>query len=162
MDSKQLSPPKKAPVQVAIAILYRQDRFLMQLRDNISGIIYPGCWGLFGGHIEPGETPAIAVRRELVEEIGYGVGSLFEFARYQDQRAVRHVFHGPLTIPPDQLTLNEGWDLDLLSVATIQTGEHYSLRAQQIRPIGDIHQKILLDFVMNRQKANNGKSNRVG
>ncbi|NEQ86119.1 MAG: NUDIX domain-containing protein, partial [Moorea sp. SIO2I5] len=55
MSSKQ--------VQVAIAILYRQGQFLMQLRDNIPGILYPGLWGLFGGHIEPGETPIEALKR---------------------------------------------------------------------------------------------------
>ena len=58
------------PVEVAIAILYQEDKFLMQLRDNIPGIFYPGYWGLFGGHLEPGETPDIAVKREVIEEIG--------------------------------------------------------------------------------------------
>jgi len=45
------------PIQVAIAILHRQGQFLLQLRDNIPGIVYPGHWGLFGGHLELGETP---------------------------------------------------------------------------------------------------------
>ncbi len=31
---------------------------------------YPDCWDLVGGHIEPGETPEQAVRRECHEEIG--------------------------------------------------------------------------------------------
>ena len=51
------------PIHVAIAILHRNGQFLLQLRDNIPGIIYPGHWGLFGGHLEPGETPAVAVER---------------------------------------------------------------------------------------------------
>jgi hypothetical protein len=42
--------------QVAIAILYRQDQFLLQLRDNIPNIAYPGHWGFFGGHLDPGTT----------------------------------------------------------------------------------------------------------
>jgi 8-oxo-dGTP diphosphatase len=152
MDS-ELSPlTEKAPVQVAIAILYHQDQYLMQLRDNIPGIVYPGCWGLFGGHIEPGETPAIAVRRELIEEINYVADPLFEFDCYRDQRVVRHVFYGVLTIPPDELTLKEGWDLALLTSAAIRTGQHYSVQAQQTCPLGDIHQKILLDFIRRRQE----------
>ncbi len=31
---------------------------------------YPNCWDLIGGHIEAGETPEVAVRRECAEEIG--------------------------------------------------------------------------------------------
>ena len=43
-------------IHVAIAILYQDNKFLMQLRDNIPTIAYPGYWGLFGGHLEAGET----------------------------------------------------------------------------------------------------------
>ncbi|HEY9639014.1 MAG TPA: NUDIX domain-containing protein, partial [Coleofasciculaceae cyanobacterium] len=49
---------------VAIAILYQNNRFLMQLRDENPEIAYPGCWAFFGGHIEPEEPPDIAIRRE--------------------------------------------------------------------------------------------------
>lgn len=35
------------PVQVAIAILYRPGQFLLQLRDDIPGILYPAHWGFF-------------------------------------------------------------------------------------------------------------------
>ena len=49
---------------VAIAILYRENKFLMQLRDNIPTIPYPGYWAFFGGHIESGETPEVDMRSE--------------------------------------------------------------------------------------------------
>lgn len=39
-------------VAVAIAIIYRQGEFLVQLRDNTPKIVHPGCWALFGGHLE--------------------------------------------------------------------------------------------------------------
>ncbi len=46
---------------VAMAILYREGKFLMQLRDDIPGILYPGLWGLFGGHLELDETPEVGL-----------------------------------------------------------------------------------------------------
>ena len=58
-------------VEVALAMLHRDGRWLMQLRDEIPTIVAPGCWGLFGGHLDPGETPGQALRRELLEEISW-------------------------------------------------------------------------------------------
>lgn len=139
MNSKQ--------VEVAIAILQSSNRFLMQLRDNIPGIIYPGHWGFFGGHIELGETPEAALKRELLEEIGYEPPTVSKFGCYPDSRVIRHVFHVPLTVELDQLVLNEGWDMDLVTPAQIRAGERYSEKAAQIRPLGRPHQQILLDFL---------------
>ncbi|HEY9743026.1 MAG TPA: NUDIX hydrolase [Coleofasciculaceae cyanobacterium] len=139
MNSKQ--------VEVAIAILHTSDRFLMQLRDNIPGIIYPGCWGFFGGHIDPGETPEEAVKRELLEEIGYAPPAVSEFACYSDAQVLRHVFHAPLTVELNQLVLGEGWDMGLVSPEEIRAGERYSEKAGQVRPLGRPHRQILLDFL---------------
>jgi 8-oxo-dGTP diphosphatase len=135
------------PNPVAICLLYREDKLLMQLRDNIPTILYPGLWGLFGGHIEAGETPEIAVVREIAEEIAYDLPQNFQsFGIYGDDIVQRHVFHAPLTVPIEQLTLSEGWDLGLLSIAEIESGQAYSAKAGETRPIGPVHQKILLEF----------------
>lgn len=134
-------------VEVAIAILHTSDQFLMQLRDNIPGILYPGYWGFFGGHIDPGETPEVAVKRELLEEISYAPPEVVEFGRYSDARVLRHVFHAPLTVELDQLVLNEGWDMGLLTPEQVRAGSCYSDKAGEVRPIGPVHQQILLDFI---------------
>ncbi|NMG61182.1 NUDIX hydrolase, partial [Geitlerinema sp. P-1104] len=39
--------------EVAIAILHQNGRYLMQLRDDIPTIVYPGQWTFFGGTVEP-------------------------------------------------------------------------------------------------------------
>ncbi|MBE9220620.1 NUDIX hydrolase [Dolichospermum flos-aquae] len=134
-------------VNVSVAILYRENKFLMQLRDNIPNIIAPGCWALFGGHIEPGETPEIAVQREVMEEIGYELTAFSQFGIYSDQKAIRYVFQAPLLVPLDQLVLSEGWDLDLLTAEDIQQGKYFSQKAGEVRPLATLPQKIMLDFI---------------
>jgi 8-oxo-dGTP diphosphatase len=120
-------------VSVAIAILTREDKFLMQLRDDIPGIAYPGCWGLFGGHVEPGETPEIAVAREILEEINYNCSEFTFFGLDQDEKTVRHIFHAPLTVELSQLVLQEGWDMQLLTPEDIRAGSCYSAKSGDVR-----------------------------
>jgi len=135
------------PVEVAIAILYQDNKYLMQLRDNIPTIAAAGCWGLFGGHIEPGETPEIAVKREVMEEIGYDLPEFAEFGCYPDEKVIRHVFQAPLLVDINQLVLNEGWDMGLLTPEDIRRGGCYSAIADEVRPLGPMHQTIMLDFI---------------
>jgi 8-oxo-dGTP diphosphatase len=135
------------PVEVALAILPCEGKFLMQLRDNIPTILYPGVWGLFGGHMEAGETPEIAVEREVIEEIGYQMIQPQKFGCYNDNRAIRHIFYAPLTVSIDRLVLTEGWDLGLITPDQIKSGFAYSKIAGQQRPLGEIHQQIMLDFI---------------
>ena len=135
------------PVEVAIAILPYDGKFLMQLRDNIPTILYPGLWGLFGGHIEAGETPEVAVEREIFEEIGYQIREPQKFGCYNDDRVIRHVFYAPLTVALDKLVLGEGWDFGLISPAQIESGFAYSPVAGEERPLGAVHQQIAIDFM---------------
>ncbi|MBD2185883.1 NUDIX hydrolase [Planktothrix sp. FACHB-1355] len=137
----------KELAQVAIAILYRDNQFLMQLRDNIPNIVYPGHWAFFGGHIEPEEDPEDAVKRELLEEIGYAPSTVSFFAHYRDSKVLRHVFYAPLTVELEDLVLGEGWDMGLMTPEEIRQGERYSEKAGEVRPLGSPHQRILLDFI---------------
>jgi 8-oxo-dGTP diphosphatase len=134
-------------VQVAIAILYQDNQFLMQLRDNIPGIVYPGFWGFFGGHLEPEESPETAIERELLEEISYAAPTLTRFDSYISPEVIRHVFYGPLTVGIEALELKEGWDLGFFTIEDVKRGDRYSDQAGQIRPLAKPPQQILLDFL---------------
>jgi 8-oxo-dGTP diphosphatase len=137
--------------EVALAILYQHDQYLMQLRDDIPGIVYPGHWGFFGGHLEPGESAFAAVQRELHEEIGYAPPDLELFQRFETDQVVRHVFHGPLPVAVETLDLQEGWDLGLWTEADIRQGQRYSAQAGRSCPLGLPHQEILLSFLEHRR-----------
>lgn len=152
MDKTKLKSDKTMRL-VAIAILQYQDKFLMQLRDDIPTIVHPGVWAMFGGHLEMGESPEIGIRRELQEEIGYIPKEINLFGCYDDgdladgDRVMRYVFYGRLDVGLEMLELNEGWDMDLLLPAQIIKGSHYSDRATEKRPIASSHRQIMLDFL---------------
>jgi 8-oxo-dGTP pyrophosphatase MutT (NUDIX family) len=135
------------PVQVALAILHQEGQFLLQLRDNIPGIVYPGYWGLFGGHLEPGELPIETLRRELQEEITYEAKQVSEFWCFETPEVVRHVFNVPLTVDISELVLHEGWDMGLWTPEDIRRGSRYSEKAGEVRPLGEPHQQIFLKFM---------------
>lgn len=59
-------------VEVAAAVVFRDDgRFLLAQRP--AGKVYAGYWEFPGGKVEPGESAAVALGRELHEELGIDV-----------------------------------------------------------------------------------------
>ncbi|MDJ1183999.1 NUDIX hydrolase [Roseofilum casamattae] len=136
-----------SPTHVALAVLYREDRYLMQLRDDIPGILYPGYWGLFGGHLEPGESPDRGMERELLEEIGYCPPRLEKFGCDTDEGIIRHIYHGRLTVGLEELVLQEGMDMGLLSPEQVRDGRALSLKLDKVRPLGLPHQRIVLGII---------------
>ena len=54
---------------VAALLVLEDGRYIMQLRDDLPNIWYPGHWGLFGGGVDEGEDGFKALQRELREEL---------------------------------------------------------------------------------------------
>ncbi|MGL5083289.1 MAG: NUDIX hydrolase [Microcoleaceae cyanobacterium] len=148
------------PIQAALAILYREEKFLLQLRDDLPGIAYPGVWALFGGHIDVGESPEVAFKREVQEEIGYEVPQIVKFSSYTEPHVIRHVFHSPLNVGIEELVLGEGQDMALVTPEQIQRGECYSSKAG-LQAIALPHQKILLNFIELISRGENSGKNLV-
>lgn len=62
-------PPEDARAFAGVVLVDRRGWILLQERDEHPRID-PDCWGLSGGHLEPGESPREGALRELEEETG--------------------------------------------------------------------------------------------
>lgn len=136
--------------EVALAVLERDGAWLLQLRDDLESILYPGHWGLFGGHLDADETPSEAVHRELLEEINWKPAFPLEhWFTSQNGPRIAHVFRGELSVPVEQLTLLEGQDLKLTSKQELRQGSVWSDRRSEVRPIApgldQVIQRLLID-----------------
>ena len=101
--------------EVAAALLLGTcGRVLLQQRDDVPGILYPGMIGLFGGHREGGETYLACVQREIEEETGHRVPlERFEeivtmVAAYPDGSTVRGAYFLVRDVPAETLVITEG------------------------------------------------------
>lgn len=55
--------------EVVKAVVYKDDKYLLQLRDNDPAISYPNTWAFFGGGVDAEERHEEALKRELEEEL---------------------------------------------------------------------------------------------
>jgi mutator protein MutT len=55
---------------VLVGAILTRDAAILLGKRAAARAFYPGVWDVFGGHVEPHETPAQALVRELQEELG--------------------------------------------------------------------------------------------
>ena len=139
--------------EVAIAMIECDGRWLLQLRDDIEGILYPGQWALFGGHLDPGETPEAALRRELEEEINWEGSDLTAWFELRDGQRIRHFFRGPLAVPFGSLTLLEGQDMVLAELDELLTGSIWSPKCQEKRLLAPSLKRAIQELKKERDQA---------
>ena len=106
-----------------------QGRYLFQLRDDISTITFPGYWGLFGGAIESMETPILAIKRELYEELLYWPDSIEHFFSYTYSLDMMNIIDREVTVfkcsikkaEIDKLELKEGRCFSFFTAQELKT-----------------------------------------
>ncbi|MGH8499617.1 MAG: Nudix family hydrolase, partial [Methylococcales bacterium] len=86
---------RNAPIHVVAGVL-RDTRGRILLTRRTEGRDLAGAWEFPGGKVEPGESAAIALHRELFEELGIEVGAIEPLIsvpqRYPDKSIVLDVY----------------------------------------------------------------------
>jgi 8-oxo-dGTP pyrophosphatase MutT (NUDIX family) len=108
---------------VAALLVLNDGRYIMQLRDDLPSIWYPGHWGLFGGGVDEGEEEVAALRRELREELEFELREARPFATINyDLQPIgldcyfRRYYEVPVTITEwNRVVLHEGSDVRALT-----------------------------------------------
>lgn len=99
-------------IGTAIIIENSQGNILLQHRDTNPQIKYPSTWVLFGGGQEHGETPEMAIARELKEEIDIELSniSFYKTFIYEDaeEKHLQYVYYAMADLNLEGVTLKEG------------------------------------------------------
>ena len=108
-DDRDIQAGRYGRVGAAAILVNGEGQVLLQLRDDIPTIRYPGYWSMPGGVLESGETPEEAIRRELLEEISYAAHEVERYGRILDAyRNLIHIFLVRVNVPFEELVLGEG------------------------------------------------------
>ena len=120
-------------VKACVIILNKAGQILLQKRDEEPEM---GKWVLFGGGVEPGETEIEAARREIKEELNYGIENISLFKRYENNGIEQPIFIAGDTVELNELSLHEGLEMNFFASRDVTT----------MNDIGFNFKKILMDY----------------
>ncbi|MGC5053900.1 NUDIX domain-containing protein [Micromonospora sp. DT48] len=108
------------PLRCAGALIVAPDGHLFFQRRSPHRRLFPNCWDIVGGHLEPGESVQEALYREVTEETGWRVSEVIaEVGEY------RYVGDDGLTrIESDWLVRVDGD----LTAPVLEAGKHTEYR----------------------------------
>ena len=106
-----MTSPPSPTLLAGVLLVNGAGDLLLQLRDSYAPR-YPNVWTISGGHIDRGESPEAAARRELDEEAGLSVDTVELFwhgpASDGDHHVLWHVYCAKTTAVQDDVILGEG------------------------------------------------------
>ncbi|MEE2704891.1 MAG: NUDIX domain-containing protein [Pseudomonadota bacterium] len=122
--------PLRPDNAVAAIVKNSSNDYLLQLRDLVNGIFYPGHWGLFGGGLEKRDLdPKDCIIRELKEElnVSFSRKKIVEFTNFTfdfsfSNRGILSRTYFEIQISQDQIKnirLGEGSDYGFFNINEI-------------------------------------------
>ena len=93
---------------VASVILYNDKNEILLQKKTSDFVPWPNYWCLFGGHIEPGESPEQAAYREVSEELGFPVDHIDFLVTLPYGDSLAYVYTRKIYFPLSDISLSEG------------------------------------------------------
>ena len=99
--------------EVVKAVIYRNEKYLLQLRDDDLAISCPNTWSLFGGGVDIGESHEEAMKRELKEELNWKPVNMELIGELKDFKTNCRTSYFSIrcNVPSEQLRLGEGQEM---------------------------------------------------
>jgi 8-oxo-dGTP pyrophosphatase MutT (NUDIX family) len=103
--------------KVVKAVIIKEKKFLLQLRDNNPAISYPNNWAFFGGGVDYGEKHEEALKRELIEELGWYPKKFKYLTEYRNKTVNCNITHYLMhyDLDKNKLCLGEGQAMNWFS-----------------------------------------------
>lgn len=140
-----LSLFKKRRLRTARCLLTDGDHHLLVVHAG-GGRDRRPRWGLPGGHLDPGEAPEDAVRRELFEELHLEVAELQEIGDWSFRGGWHRVYTAPLPAPVTRFDRAELLDI----------GWHSEGQVAQLAQRGMLHAGYEIEVVQRLTTGNTG------
>jgi len=110
MSEKILASDKNNIQELVKAVIFKEGKFLLQLRDNNPTIAYPNTWTFFGGGVDEGEKLEEALKWELKKELGWCPQEFKYLIKVMNKTVNCNITHYLVQckVPDDRLCLGEG------------------------------------------------------
>lgn len=108
-------------IGAGIILLNSSDEVLLLLRDDKIDIPFPDMWDIPGGKVEKGELPETAVRREMMEEMGFvNLGEIKLFKIFTSENITDYIFWKRLDLNSAKIDLREGQQIKYFNLEKVR------------------------------------------